>query len=136
MVCMQIFAWPVRVYYEDTDGGGIVYYANYLKFMERARTEWLRNHGVDLRQLAAQECMMFVVRSANLDFLQPAHLGDALDVSVEVLRRRPASITLRQQVTCSGEVLCTGKIQLACVESLSMRPCPLPPFLPEGESVQ
>ena len=79
---------------------------------------------------------MFVVRSANLDFLQPAHLGDALDVSVEVLRRRPASITLRQQVTCSGEVLCTGKIQLACVESLSMRPCPLPPFIPEGESVQ
>ena len=102
MVGTQIFAWPVRVYYEDTDAGGIVYYANYLKFMERARTEWLRNYGVDLRQLAAQECMMFVVRSANLDFLQPAHLGDALDVSVEVLRRRPASITLRQQVTCSG----------------------------------
>ncbi len=136
MVGTQIFAWPVRVYYEDTDAGGIVYYANYLKFMERARTEWLRNYGVDLRQLAAQEGMMFVVRSANLDFLQPAHLGDALDVSVEVLRRRPASITLRQQVTCSGEVLCTGKIQLACVESLSMRPCPLPPFIPEGESVQ
>ena len=136
MAGTQAFVWPVRVYYEDTDAGGIVYYANYLKFMERARTEWLRNYGIDLRQLAAQARVMFVVRSAKLDFLQPAHLGDALDVTVEVLRRRPASVTLHQQVTSSGEILCTGEVRLACVELLSMRPRPLPPFIQEGESAQ
>jgi len=136
MAGAQAFVWPVRVYYEDTDAGGIVYYANYLKFMERARTEWLRNYGIDLRQLAAQDRVMFVVRSAKLDFLQPAHLGDVLDVSVEVLRRRPASVTLHQQVTSSGEILCTGEVRLACVELLSMRPRPLPPFIQEGESAQ
>jgi len=136
MVGTQAFIWPVRVYYEDTDAGGIVYYANYLKFMERARTEWLRNYGIDLRELAGQERMMFVVRSAKLDFLQPAHLGDTVDVSVEVLRRRPASVTLHQRVTSSGEVLCTGEVRLACVEPPSMRPRPLPPFIQEGENTQ
>lgn len=136
MAVTQAFVWPVRVYYEDTDAGGIVYYANYLKFMERARTEWLWNYGIDLRQLASQERMIFVVRSAKLEFLQPAHLGDALDVSVEVLRCRPASVTLYQQVISSEEILCTGEVRLACVESLSMRPRPLPPFIQERESTQ
>ncbi|MAF06793.1 MAG: tol-pal system-associated acyl-CoA thioesterase [Acidiferrobacteraceae bacterium] len=136
MVSTQAFIWPVRVYYEDTDAGGIVYYANYLKFMERARTEWLRNYGIDLRKLTDDGQMMFVVRSARLDFLQPAHLGDTLEVSVEVLRRRPASVTLHQRVVGSGEVLCTGEVRLACIEPLSMRPRPLPPFIQEGENTQ
>ena len=134
MVGTQIFAWPVRVYYEDTDAGGIVYYANYLKFMERARTEWLRHYGIDLRELAAQGQLMFVVRSAQLDFLQPAHLGDALEVSVEVIRRRPASVTLRQHVALAEKVLCAGEIRLACVEPVSLRPCALPSFIQEGKT--
>ena len=109
MTGAPVFVWPIRVYYEDTDAGGIVYYANYLKFMERARTEWLRHYGIDLRELAAQGQTMFVVRSAKLDFLQPAHLGDALEVSVEVIRRRPASVTLRQHVALAEKVLCAGE---------------------------
>ena len=134
MTDAAVFVWPVRVYYEDTDAGGIVYYANYLKFMERARTEWLRHYGIDLRALAAQGQMMFVVRSAKLDFLQPARLGDGLEVSVEVIRRRPASVTLRQQVALAEKVLCTGEIRLACVESVSLRPSPLPSFIQEGKN--
>ena len=134
MTDAPVFVWPVRVYYEDTDAGGIVYYANYLKFMERARTEWLRHYGIDLRALAAQGQMMFVVRSAKLDFLQPARLGDGLEVSVEVIRRRPASVTLRQQVALAEKVLCTGEIRLACVEPVSLRPSPLPSFIQEGKN--
>ena len=134
MTDASVFVWPVRVYYEDTDAGGIVYYANYLKFMERARTEWLRHYGIDLRELAAQAHKMFVVRSANLVFLQPAYLGEVLDVSVEVIRRRPASVTLRQQVASADKVLCTGEIRLACVEPLSMRPCTLPSFIQEEKN--
>ena len=134
MTDAPVFVWPVRVYYEDTDAGGIVYYANYLKFMERARTEWLRHYGIDLRELAAQAHKMVVGRSANLDFVQPAHLGEELDVSVEVIRRRPASVTLRQQVTSADKVLCAGEIRLACVEPLSMRPCALPSFIQEGKN--
>ena len=134
MTDAPVFVWPVRVYYEDTDAGGIVYYANYLKFMERARTEWLRHYGIDLRELAAQGQLMFVVRSAQLDFLQPAHLGDALEVSVEVIRRRPASVTLRQHVTLAEKVLCAGEIRLAGVEPVSLRPCALPSFIQEGKT--
>ena len=134
MTDAPVFVWPVRVYYEDTDAGGIVYYANYLKFMERARTEWLRHYGIDLRALAAQGQMMFVVRSAKLDFLQPAHLGDALEVSVEVIRRRPASVTLRQQVALAEKVVCAGEIRLACVEPVSLRPCALPSFIQGGKN--
>ena len=134
MTDVPVFVWPVRVYYEDTDAGGIVYYANYLKFMERARTEWLRHYGIDLRELAAQGQLMFVVRSAKLDFLQPAHLGDALEVSVEVIRRRPASVTLRQHVALAEKVLCAGEIRLACVEPASLRPRALPSFIQEGKN--
>jgi len=87
------FVWLIRVYYEDTDAGGIVYYANYLKFMERARTEWLRAMGVDLHEWAVQTGKGFVVRSAQLDFAKPAHLGDMLEVSVEptIQKKKPAS---------------------------------------------
>ena len=78
------FSWPVRVYYEDTDAGGIVYYGNYLKFMERARTEWLRSCGIDVAKLADTDRLMFTVRAIALDFLKPARLSDNLDVSVAI----------------------------------------------------
>ena len=124
-----VFRWPVRVYYEDTDAGGIVYYANYLKFMERARSEWLRSRGVDLAVLAHNEDAMFVVRSANLEFLRPARLSDNLEVSVQVAHQRPASVELSQAVTRSGEALCTGVVRLACINIRTARPRPLPAFL-------
>jgi acyl-CoA thioester hydrolase len=123
-----VFRWPIRVYYEDTDAGGIVYYANYLKFMERARSEWLRSRGVDLAVLAHNEDAMFVVRSANLEFLRPAHLSDDLEVSVQVTHQRPASVELSQVVTRSGEALCTGVVRLACINMRTARPRPLPDF--------
>ena len=78
----QPFTWPVRVYYEDTDIGGVVYYANYLKFFERARTEWLRSFGLNQDKLAQEEGLIFVVRRALLDFVRPARLDDMLEVTV------------------------------------------------------
>ncbi len=83
---MNGFSWPVRVYYEDTDTGGVVYYANYLKFFERARTEWLRSFGLNQDKLAQEEGLIFVVRRALLDFLRPARLDDMLEVTVEPLK--------------------------------------------------
>ena len=78
------FRWPVRVYYEDTDTGGVVYYANYLKFFERARTEWLRSAGISQQLMTEQENVMFVVKSASIDYHAPAKLDDALEVSVSI----------------------------------------------------
>ncbi len=124
----SVFCWPVRVYYEDTDAGGIVYYANYLKFMERARSEWLRSRGADPAILSCDSGEMFVVRSVKLDFLQPAHLSDTLDVSVRVIHRRPASVMLHQDVTRAGKMLCSGEVRLACIDIHTLRPRPLPGF--------
>ena len=112
MSLLAYFEWPVRVYYEDTDAGGIVYYANYLKFMERARTEWLRSIGIDVQTLADQNGSGFVVRSANLAFMRPARLSDALAVSVELKFKGKASVSLVQKVQRSGEILCEGEIRL------------------------
>jgi acyl-CoA thioester hydrolase len=96
------FFWPVRVYYEDTDNGGVVYYANYLKFMERARTEWLRTRGVEQDVLVQQQGVIFAVRSAQLDYLKPARFNQLLAVSVNVVQVGKASLTFEQRVieTC------------------------------------
>jgi acyl-CoA thioester hydrolase len=127
----DLFEWPVRVYYEDTDAGGVVYYANYLKFMERARTEWLRSHGLDLAQLVRDENAMFVVRQAQLDFHRPAHLSDNLAVSVQVQRRRRVSVDLAQAVSRNETLLCAAQVRLACVDSRTLRPRLLPASLIE-----
>ena len=126
MSLLAYFEWPVRVYYEDTDAGGIVYYANYLKFMERARTEWLRSIGIDLQTLADQNRSGFVVRSANLAFMRPARMSDALAVSVELKLKGKASVSLMQKVLRSDEILCKGEIRLAHIDLNTMRPCALP----------
>ena len=110
------FSWPVRVYYEDTDAGGIVYYGNYLKFMERARTEWLRSCGIDVAELADADRLMFTVRAIAIDFLKPARLSDNLDVSVAIVRIRKVSVELDQAIVRAGDVLCTGQVRLACVD--------------------
>lgn len=109
------FIWPLRVYYEDTDAGGIVYYANYLKFLERARTEWLRSLGIE-QDIWLQQGIGFVVRSVQMNLLLPARFNDELRVTVVVEQLRRASVLFSQQVLASdGTVLCEAEIQAACV---------------------
>jgi acyl-CoA thioester hydrolase len=122
------FAWPVRVYYEDTDSGGVVYYANYLKFLERARTEWLRTHGFDQARLADERGLLFAVREVHLDLRRPARLDDRLRVTAEVAERRGASLTFAQAVTRGDddELLCRGRVRVACLDAGGFRPRPLP----------
>ena len=124
---MTLFRWPIRVYYEDTDSGGVVYYANYLKFMERARTEWLRSLGCDQQRLREQQGLVFVVRAVNIDYHRPARLDDALQVSVDIVKLRPASLLFKQQVSKDTEVLlCSAEVRVACVDSHTLRPSALP----------
>ena len=120
------FNWPVRVYFEDTDSGGIVYYASYLKFMERARTEWLRGRGIDVKELAQKERVLFVVRSLKLDYLQPGRLSDTLRVSVALERARRASLELWQEVIREDQRLCAGCLCLACLDADTLRPRKIP----------
>ena len=123
---MSIFTWQVRVYYEDTDAGGVVYYANYLAYMERARSEWLRTLGFDNQTLADQQGVVFVVRRACVDYLQPARLDELLDVSLILKKRGRASLLFEQQVRRGDELLCRGEILLACVDVSSFKPTAIP----------
>ena len=118
--------WPVRVYFEDTDSGGIVYYESYLKFMERARTEWLRGRGIDVEMLARKDRVLFAVRSLELDYRQPARLSDPLRVSVVLERVRRASLELWQEVTREDQPLCVGRLHLACLDADTPRPRKIP----------
>ncbi|HKQ29688.1 MAG TPA: tol-pal system-associated acyl-CoA thioesterase [Burkholderiales bacterium] len=120
------FSLPVRVYYEDTDAGGVVYYANYLKFMERARTEWLRSLGFEQAELLQRHGVLFAVRSVQLDYLKPARFNDLLDVTVDVGRRGHASMTLHQRAKLSDLVLCEGEVKIACLEAKTFTPCAMP----------
>ena len=124
------FAFDIRVYWEDTDAGGIVFYANYLKFMERARTEWLRAAGVGQQALAQESGMMFVVRSTALDYHAPARLDDELEISVVVERLGAASVQFSQEawrITPTGrQRLCSGRIKVACVDTNTLRPGAIP----------
>ncbi len=116
----------IRVYYEDTDTGGVVYYANYLKFFERARTEWLRQLGVNQSELAAREQRIFVVKDVELHYRKPARLDDLLALHSAVTRVGPASIRFRQAALCDGELLCESNIQVCCVDAVTLRPTPFP----------
>ncbi len=117
----------MRVYYEDTDAGGVVYYANYLRFMERARTEWLRHLGFEQDELARDPGVLFAVRSASLEFLKPARFNDLLEVTAEVRERGRASLTFAQQVRRHNDVLCAGEVRVACLQAQSFSPGPIPP---------
>ncbi len=126
------FVWPVRVYWEDTDGGGVVFYANYLRYLERARTEWCRAAGIDQSQLQAVQGLVFTVTAAALEFHRPARLDDLLAVTVGVEQLKRASLTLRQEVRrgrVEGELLVTGRVRVACVETTGFRPRALPESL-------
>ena len=121
-----MYALGVRVYYEDTDAGGVVYYANYLKYMERARTEWLRALGFEQDELLREAGVVFAVRSAALEFIKPARFNDRLDVTVQVARVGRASMSLSQSVVRESTVLCRGEIKLACVDAAAFTVTPLP----------
>ena len=127
MPTVKSFHLPVRVYWEDTDGGGVVYYANYLKFMERARSEWLRALGVDQAGLWRGERIQFAVVEAQVRYRKPARYDDLLDVSATVEGFRGASVSFRQEVRGQdGELLASAFIRAACLDSDSLRPRALP----------
>lgn len=123
------FVWPVRVYYEDTDAGGVVYYANYLKFIERARTEWLRAGGFEQTDLAEQHGVAFVVRSAAIDYLKPARFNDSLQVTVELIKVGAGHIDLVQRVMRADELLARAAVKIACIGLRSFRPVRIPESL-------
>jgi len=125
----RLFAWPVRVYYEDTDFGGVVYYANYLRFFERARTEWLRSLGIDHGRLAAEDGLQFVVRRAEIDFLRDARLDDEMSVTVEVMERKRTYLRLRQCALRGAEPMAEAMVQAACIRRDTLKPAPLPAAL-------
>ncbi|MGZ8161007.1 MAG: tol-pal system-associated acyl-CoA thioesterase [Methylobacter sp.] len=126
---MNNFIWLVRVYYEDTDAGGVVFYANYLKFFERARTEMLRAMGYEQDELIATEGIIFVVRSVQVDYLSPARFNEQLQVSAKVSQAKKASLTFEQIITRGDDVLCKGIIRIACLDAQTMRPKAIPETL-------
>jgi acyl-CoA thioester hydrolase len=121
------FSLPVRVYYEDTDAGGVVYYANYLKFCERARTDWLREMGFEQNRLYVEQDIVFVVRSVKADYLQAAVLDDLLNVVTTIDKLGHASITFDQKVLRDGKSIFDALITIACVSRVSKRATPIPP---------
>lgn len=123
---MTPFTWPVRVYWEDTDGGGVVYYANYLKFLERARTEWLRSLGFVQTELAKDPGIVFVVASLSIDYKRPARLDDALTVTCDVEPEGSVCIQFLQRIVRGSEVLVEARCRVACLDAASFRPKRLP----------
>ena len=127
------FTFPIRVYWEDTDAGGIVFYANYLKFFERARTEWLRHLGVEQQKLRDDVGGMFVVTQATINYLRPARLDDMIEVTAVLQSAGRASITIAQQAflkpvssDAAPQLLCEGSIRIGWVDSATMRPARIP----------
>ena len=120
------FTWPVRVYYEDTDAGGIVFYANYLKFFERARTEWLRAIGVGQQDLIASDNAGFVVKSATIDFHAPARLDDQITLTLTIEKLGRASVQFAQQAYRGDQLLAEASVKVGCVDLASVRPRSLP----------
>ena len=127
------FEFPVRVYYEDTDAGGVVFYANYLRFFERARTEWLRHCGVSQRQMTEQHQVMFVVKSTAVEYHRPARLDDLLLIRSRIERLGQVAVTFHQEAWVGAkaanqvsELLSTSDIKVGCVSCATLRPAPIP----------
>ena len=132
---MTTFEFPVRVYYEDTDAGGVVYHSNYLSFMERARTEYLRSLGLEQDVLIAEHNIAFAVRAANIDFLKPARFNQALKVTVKLEKLGKASFVFFQTVQDAEDnalVYVTATIKIACIRGDGMRPTAIPSSLVES----
>ena len=118
--------WPVRVYYEDTDAGGVVYHASYLCYLERARTEWLRALGFSQVRLKQEESLVFTVVAMTLDFLKPARLDDLLDVRSTVRLAGGASVEFEQEILRGSERILAATVRVACLDAGSFRPRRLP----------
>lgn len=135
---MSAFAWPARVYWEDTDGGGIVYYANYLRFLERARTEWLRSLGWSQSALADEQGVVFTVVSLEAAYRRPARLDDELTITCEPQAEGSASIRFVQRIyraqgaPQAGRLLLEASVRVACVDARTLRPKRLPEFLSQA----
>ena len=125
----ETFSFPVRVYYEDTDTAGVVYYAGYLRFLERGRTEWLRALGVGQFRLAQEAGSVFAVRSLNIEYLKPARLDDVLAVLTELTLPGRAQVTLKQRIERDGETLVEASVRIACLNTKTMKPAALPAAL-------
>jgi acyl-CoA thioester hydrolase len=122
----RVFNWKLRVYFEDTDAGGIVYYANFLKFFERCRTEWLRALGIEQTRLAEQERLQFVVAQIAIDYLRPARLDDELAVTARIGQRGRSYLVFEQQALRATELLARAKVKIACVDTKRLVPARLP----------
>ena len=121
-----VFSWPTRVYWEDTDAGGVVYHAQYLAFLERARTEWLRARGKGQQALRVDHDLVFAVRSMRIEFRQPARLDDALDVTVGLRQCRRASLVLAQAIHRGGVLLLDAEVRVAALNASDFRPRAIP----------
>jgi len=129
---MKPYVWHVRVYYEDTDAGGMVYYANYLKFMERARTEWLRSLGAEQDELAQNLNVLFAVRSINIEYKQPARFNDSLSITVEPFALKPASVSFKQsieKISQKMDLLTTAEVNIVCLSASDFSPQLMPKCL-------
>ncbi len=128
---MSEFSWPARVYWEDTDGGGIVYYANYLRFLERSRTEWLRSLGFSQQAMAREPGVLFAVVNVSVDYRRPARLDDELLVTCQPRPDGAVCMRFAQRILRAGETepLVTAEVRVACVDARTMRPTKLPETL-------
>lgn len=126
MIAGAAFRWPVRVYYEDTDAAGVVYYANYLRYLERARTEWLASLGFTLTELEHEHKVVFVVHRLDIEYRRPARLYDMLDVTLELATLGRSRLVAVQEVFRGDERLIGARVALACLEPVTWRPARIP----------
>ena len=129
MAGIKTFSLPIRIYFEDTDSGGVVYHSNYLKFMERARTEWLRSIGIDQRHLKQDHHIMFVVHRIDIQYKLPARFNDDLIVKSELKDIGSSKIEFRQMIYRNDEMLIDARVDIACIDSEKFKPVRIPPTI-------
>jgi acyl-CoA thioester hydrolase len=125
------FSWAVRVYYEDTDAGGVVFYANYLKYLERARTEYLRALGYEQDELMTKAGVIFAVRSLQIEYIKSARFNQMVQVSAKITNFKKASLEFAQQITHDEQLLVTADVRIACLDVDTMKPKAIPDYLLE-----
>jgi acyl-CoA thioester hydrolase len=135
-ILVDPYRWPIRVYYEDTDAAGVVYYANYLKYFERARTEWLRSFGFEQKTLARDYNVIFVVRALSVQYLRPAQFDDELTVELAVAEQPRASILFKQAVKRRHETLASAEVRVTCVNTQTFKPVRIPAAILERIAVR
>ena len=123
------FEWKVRVYYEDTDAAGVVFYANYLRYMERARTEWLRYIGFEHHRLNEEYGVLFAVKKLTIDYIMPAHLDDLLTITSSLASHRGASLLFQQEMRNEQQLLSRADVKVACLNAITLRPAKMPDVL-------